>query len=202
MVTGTKRELEADSCFLLQILLKVILRFITSEIQSVAFFYIKLLVNCITLLIKSVYWSVTVTHESWNKNKNTDKISKQNNNLKKLKQLNWHKKLNHTENISLAVLLKQHHLGVEILVLYINNLYFNIKKLSSKNIVSVVFIFYFRASAVCSAHLRWSGFSVWVGLLVNWITTLSMGRLYWSCSCVFLVWLLIGWPAFGMVMLF
>lgn len=72
-----------------------------------------------------------------------------------------------------------------------------------KNVLlCLVFNFYFRVSAVCSAHLRWSGFFVWVGLLVNWITTLSMGRLYWSCSCVFLDSLLTGWPAFGMMMIF
>lgn len=77
--------------------------------------------------------------------------------------------------------------------------------LSTINIVSDVGLYFclpscFRASVVCSAHWRWSGFSVWVGLPVNWITTLSTGQLYWCCWCVFLDWPLTGWPVFGMFM--
>lgn len=66
----------------------------------------------------------------------------------------------------------------------------------------LLFHFGFRGSAVCSAHLRWSGCSVWAGLPVNWITTLSTGQLSWSYWCVFLDWLPTGWPAFGMFITF
>lgn len=55
----------------------------------------------------------------------------------------------------------------------------------------------FRASAVCSAHWRWSGCSVWVGLPVSWTTTSSMGQLCWCCWCACLDWPPTGWPAFG-----